>query len=167
MTTIVACPADDIAIRRAVIETAQAMNRLGINVNKSGNVSARVVSEGECGMLVTPTGVPYDELVPDDLVFVPFGAEPSLEYARGRRAPSSEWEMHERIYAVRPDAGAVVHTHSCFATALACQNLPIPAFHYMVAAAGGTSVDVVPYATFGTPELARAVAVDGLRADVA
>lgn len=162
MTTSVSIPADDVAIRRAVIETARAMNRLGINVNKSGNVSARVVSEGECGMLVTPTGVPYDELVPEDLVFVPFGDEPSLKRARGRRAPSSEWEMHERIYAVRPDAGAVVHTHSCFATALACQNLPIPAFHYMVAAAGGTSVDVVPYATFGTPELARAAA-EGVR----
>ena len=78
--------------------------------------------------------------------------EVSLDAERfeGRCLPSSEWEMHAEIYRRRPDAGAVVHTHSCYATALACQNLPIPAFHYMVATAGGRSIDVALYATFGT-----------------
>ena len=141
---------EDEALRRAVIETAVAMNHRGINVNKSGNVSARIPG---CGaFLITPTGIPYEALEPGDIV------EADLETGAftGRRLPSSEWEMHAEIYRRRPDAQAVVHTHSCFATALACQNMPIPAFHYMVAAAGGRSIDVAPYATFGTHELALA-----------
>lgn len=140
---------DDLALRLEVIETARDMNRRGINVNKSGNVSARCAGGT---FLITPTGIPYDALEPDDIVRmdVRTGAR------EGRRLPSSEWEMHAAIYRRRADVGAVVHTHSCFATALACQNMPIPAFHYMVATAGGDSIEVAPYATFGSPELAEA-----------
>lgn len=137
-----------LALRMAVIDTAREMNRRGINVNKAGNVSAR--TSGGRSFFITPTGIPYESLEPDDIVEVSLDAE----RFEGRCLPSSEWEMHAEIYRRRPDAGAVVHTHSCYATALACQNLPIPAFHYMVATAGGRSIDVAPYATFGTRELA-------------
>lgn len=156
-------PNDALALREELIGFARAMNERGINVNKSGNVSVRVAADdGVEGFLVTPTGMPYEELSPEDLVFVPLSPEPTLSAARGARMPSSEWELHARVYLERSDVGAVVHTHSCYATALACQNLRIPAFHYMVASAGGSSIEVVPYETFGTSALARAAA-EGLR----
>lgn len=151
-------PEDSLELRAAVIETARGMNRRGINVNKSGNVSARAVRGGRPGFLITPTGVPYETLEPEDIVFVPFEEPLSLAHAEGRRLASSEWEMHARVLLERPDAMAAVHTHSCYATALACQEMPIPAFHYMVAAAGGASIDVAPYRTFGTSALAEAAA---------
>ena len=106
-----------LALRMAVIDTAREMNRRGINVNKSGNVSAR--TSGGRSFFITPTGIPYESLEPDDIVEVSLDAE----RFEGRCLPSSEWEMHAEIYRRRPDAGAVVHTHSCYATALACQNL--------------------------------------------
>ena len=143
---------DTTALRAELIETARGMNLRGINVNKSGNVSARACrADGAEGFLITPTGMPYESLTPDDLVWIPLVNPPSLRNADGARRPSSEWEMHARVYLRRSDIDAVVHTHSCFATALACQDMPIPPFHYMVAAAGGHSIDVAPYATFGTP----------------
>ena len=111
-----------LALRMAVIDTAREMNRRGINVNKSGNVSAR--TSGGRSFFITPTGIPYESLEPDDIVEVSLDAE----RFEGRCLPSSEWEMHAEIYRRRPDAGAVVHTHSCYATALACQNLPIPLY---------------------------------------
>lgn len=149
---------DSPALRQAVIETALDMNRRGINVNKSGNVSVRAVRGGRQGFLITPTGVPYEALELADIVFVPFEEPLSLAHAAGRCLASSEWEMHARVLLKRPDMQAVVHTHSCYATALACQDLPIPPFHYMVAAAGGTSIDVAPYCTFGTSALAQEAA---------
>jgi len=120
--------------------------------NKSGNVSCR--SAG--GFLITPAGVPYRELKPGDLVELAVEGSPP---ASGRRA-SSEWRMHAAVYAVRPDAAAIVHTHSPRATALACAGRGIPAFHYMIALAGG-DIRCMPYATFGTAELA-VTAVQGL-----
>lgn len=137
---------EELALRRAVIETARELNSRGINVNKSGNISARFRD----GFLITPTGVPYETLLPEDIVFIDLESGGS----QGRRLPSSEWEMHAEVYRARTDTGAVAHCHSAYATALACQNMPIPAFHYMVAAAGGDSIDVVPYETFGTHALA-------------
>ena len=133
---------EEFALRRAVIETARELNRRGINVNKSGNISARFRE----GFLITPTGIPYESLIPEDIVFIDLKSGGFT----GKRLPSSEWEMHAEVYRARADAGAVAHCHSAYATALACQNMPIPAFHYMVAAAGGDSIDVVPYETFGT-----------------
>ena len=153
---------DTARLRAKLIETARAMNARGINVNKSGNVSCRAMRGAVTGFLITPTGVPYEALAPEDLVFMALEEPLSLDCAIGRLSPSSEWEMHARVYLERPDLCAVVHTHSAYATALACQALPIPAFHYMVASAGGASIDVVPYRTFGTSELAVAAAA-GLR----
>ena len=93
-----------LALRIAFIDTAREMNRRGINVNKSGNVSAR--TSGGRSFFITPTGIPYESLEPDDIVEVSLDAE----RFEGRCLPSSEWEMHAEIYRRRPDAGAVVHT---------------------------------------------------------
>ena len=104
-------------------------------------------------MLITPTGMGADELGATDLVWV--GEEGTVE---GRWQPSSEWHFHAGIYRARPDLRAVVHTHSIHATALACLARPLPAFHYMVAVAGGGDVPCVPYHLFGTEALSAAVA---------
>jgi L-fuculose-phosphate aldolase len=133
-----------------VLATARAMNASGINRGSAGNVSARC----EGGFLITPTGMAYDACVPSDMVGV--GADGT---ATGKRKPSSEWRFHRDIYAARPEAGAVVHTHSPFATALACQGQGIPAFHYMVARFGGTDVRCAAYATFGSQELSDAILI--------
>lgn len=132
------------ALCRQIIATARAMNALGINRGKSGNVSAR----WQEGFLITPSGLPYEDTRPADIVFVDGDGK-----AHGRLAPSSEWRFHHDIYRSRPDAGAVVHTHSSFATTLACLGRDVPAFHYMVAVAGGNSIRCAPYATFGTQRL--------------
>lgn len=143
-------PAEDsAALREAVIRTARAMNAAGINVNKAGNVSVRCMRGPREGMLITPTGLPYGQLQPADLVFVRF----SDGACSGRREPSSEWRFHRDIHCARPEFAAIVHTHSAAATALACHQRGIPAFHYMVAAAGGTDIRCAPYATFGTQAL--------------
>ncbi|HVN42506.1 MAG TPA: class II aldolase/adducin family protein [Steroidobacteraceae bacterium] len=138
--------------RAEIVATAHALDAAGLMPNKSGNVSARVPG----GLAITPAGTPYADLTPEQIVELPLVAaiEPS-----GSR-PSSEWRMHAAIYRARPDAAAIVHTHSPRATALACAGLGIPPFHYMIALAGG-EVRCAPYATFGSPELAAA-AVAGL-----
>jgi L-fuculose-phosphate aldolase len=137
--------------RRAVIDTALAMSHSGLSPGRSGNVSCR----WKGGMLITPTGMAYDIIRPRDIVFVDAkGAVPG----KRTRKPSSEWRFHLSAYRARPDIGAVVHTHSLHATVLACAHKSIPAFHYMVAVAGGNDIPLVPYDTFGTQELADHVA---------
>jgi L-fuculose-phosphate aldolase len=141
---------DETDSREEVLATAIAMSRRGLSPGRSGNVSRRF---GQ-GMLITPSGLSYESIRPDDIVFVSEdGSVPA-----GQRKPSSEWLFHLAIYRARVDRNAVVHTHSMHATVLACAGLPIPAFHYMVAVAGGKNIPVVPYATFGTAKLARYVA---------
>lgn len=135
---------DSRALRARVVATARRMNALGINRGKSGNVSARI----DGGFLVTPSALPYDETTPDDIVAVDRDGR-----SAGRRRPSSEWRFHRDIYAVREEVEAIVHTHSPFATTLACLDRGIPAFHYMIAVAGGTDIRCAPYATFGTQSL--------------
>jgi L-fuculose-phosphate aldolase len=149
--------ADSRALRMAIVATALEMNALGINRGKSGNVSARI----EGGFLVTPSALPYADTEPDDIVCVHVDG-----VATGRRAPSSEWRFHRDIYAARPEVAAIVHTHSPFATTLACLDRGIPAFHYMVAVAGGSDIRCAPYATFGTQELSDLAmqALDGCKA---
>lgn len=140
-----------------VIETARQMNSLGINVNKSGNVSVRFQFHSVSGFLITPTGIAYDLLEPGDIVFVPLAAD-SLADILSDRLPSSEWQMHAQIYRQNADIASIVHTHSACATALACQEMSIPPFHYMVAAAGGDHIPCVPYQPFGSMELAKVAA---------
>jgi L-fuculose-phosphate aldolase len=137
----------DAALRERIVATARRMNALGINQGSSGNVSARV----EGGFIVTPSGLPYEDLQPADLVHMDMGG-----HASGHREPSSEWRFHRDIYATRAEAGAVVHTHSAFATTLACLGRAIPAFHYEVAFAGGKDIRCAPYRSFGTQELSDA-----------
>jgi L-fuculose-phosphate aldolase len=133
-----------LALRRAIIATALRMNALGINQGKAGNVSARVRG----GFLVTPTGLPYERTRPEDIVAMRLDGR-----VEGRRAPSSEWRFHRDLYASRAECRAIVHTHSPYATSLACLGMGVPAFHYMVAVAGGHDIRCAPYATFGTQEL--------------
>jgi L-fuculose-phosphate aldolase len=146
------------AMRRSIIGTALQMSRSGLSPGRSGNVSCRC---GE-GMLITPSGIAYEELEPDDIVFVAADGTPEPHPLK----PSSEWRFHLAAYAARPDMNALVHTHSPDATALACAGRSIPAFHYMVALAGGNDIPIVPYATFGTEQLAHHVAT-GLAARTA
>jgi L-fuculose-phosphate aldolase len=140
---------DTLALREQLIATAAAMNAAGINVNRSGNVSVRCRRGAHDGFLITPTGMAYDALAADRLVFVRLadGA------ATGRFAPSSEWRFHRDILRERPEFAAIVHTHSAAATAIACHGAGLPAFHYMVAVAGGADIRCAPYATFGTQAL--------------
>jgi L-fuculose-phosphate aldolase len=147
----------EIDLRREIIATALRMNALGLNRGKSGNVSARFGT----GFLVTPTGIAYESTQPEDIVALTLDGA-----ARGPRRPSSEWRFHRDIYARRPEAGAIVHAHSPFATSLACLGRDIPAFHYMIAVAGGKNIRCAAYATFGTQELSdRALdALEGRRA---
>jgi L-fuculose-phosphate aldolase len=138
------------ATRKAIIETALIMSGSGLSPGRSGNVSARF---GE-GMLITPTGMAYEELEPGDIVHV----DSDGGVLGDQRKPSSEWSLHLFAYDARKDRHAVVHTHSMHATVLACVKKSIPAFHYMVAVAGGKDIPIVPYAPFGTDELGRHVA---------
>lgn len=137
-------------LRREIVDTALTMSREQLSPGTSGNVSARW---GD-GVLITPSGMAYETLEPADIVAV----GPEGEVAEGSRKPSSEWPFHLSAYRARPDAQAIVHTHSLHATALACTRKPIPAFHYMVAVAGGSDIPVAAYATFGTEELAASIA---------
>lgn len=134
------------ALAQSVIDAALTMSTSGLSAGRSGNVSVR---DGD-RVLITPTGMAYEDLVPSDIVSMGLdGSVPS-----GSRKPSSEWHFHAAIYVARADVQAIVHTHSNAATALACLEEGIPAFHYMVAAAGGVDIRCAPYATFGTEELA-------------
>jgi L-fuculose-phosphate aldolase len=146
-----------LALREAMIATARRMNASGLNQGTSGNLSQRV----EDGFLVTPTGMDYEAMVPEDLVLMRFDGS-----HEGRRKPSSEWRFHRDILAARPEVGAVLHAHSMFCTTLACLRRGIPSFHYMVAMAGGVDVRCAPYATFGTEELSRhaVAALEGRKA---
>ncbi len=144
-------PATDEAwARQEVIDTALRMSEAGLSPGRSGNVSRR----WEDGMLITPSGVEYGDLLPGDIVVVDGDGVP----ADGGLNPSSEWPFHLAAYSARAEIGAIVHCHSLNATALACAHKPIPAFHYMVAVAGGSDIPLVPYATFGTKKLAQNVA---------
>ncbi|MCH7958311.1 MAG: class II aldolase/adducin family protein, partial [Proteobacteria bacterium] len=143
--------------RREIIEAARRMNALGLNRGTSGNISARV----DGGLLITPSGIPCEECRPGDIVEM--GMDGTSD---DRRRPSSEWRFHRDILAARPEVGAVVHAHSPFATTLACLGRGIPAFHYMIAVAGGRDIRCAPYATFGTQALSDAAvkALEGRRA---
>jgi L-fuculose-phosphate aldolase len=145
------------ALRDGIVATALAMNAAGINRGKSGNVSARHRDASFDGFLITPSGLAYERTRARDIVAVALSGE-----ASGARAPSSEWRFHRDIYRSRADVDAIVHTHAPFATTLACMDRAIPAFHYMVAIAGGRDIRCAPYATFGTQALSDH-AVEALR----
>ena len=135
-------------LRQELIVTAREMNRSGLNRGTSGNLSVR---SGE-GMLITPTGLPYDTLGEDDIVYLADGGDEQPN-STGQRKPSSEWRIHRDVYRARPDALAILHAHPAYSMALACLRRPLPAFHYMVAVAGGRDIRCAEYATFGSQAL--------------
>jgi len=144
----------DTNLRHQLLAAARGLSAARLNVGTAGNASARTPD----GFLITPTGMVAEDCGADDLVAMSLAGEPS-----GHRAPSSEWRFHRDIYAARSEAGAVLHAHSPFATALACQGRDIPPFHYMIARFGGSTVRCAPYATFGTQALSdhALAALDG------
>ena len=138
--------------RRAIVAAARRMNALGLNHGTSGNIGFRVGAR----FLLTPSGLDYDAMTPADIVEMDFDGARA-----GRRHPSSEWRLHRDILATRPEVDAVLHSHSVHCTALAVHGLEIPAVHYMVAAAGGTTIRCAPYRTPTTQALSD-VAVPAL-----
>jgi L-fuculose-phosphate aldolase len=148
----------DLHFREAVVAACRGLARSGLTHGTSGNVSVR---RDESSFFISPTGVVYETLDAGDVPLLTFNG-----HWFGHRRPSSEWRFHRDILRARSDAGAIVHTHSPYATALACTGRGIPAFHYMVAVAGGNDVRCAPYHTFGSQELSDAAvaALDGRRA---
>jgi len=140
-------------LRQGLIETCIEMNESGLNQGTSGNVSHRI----EGGMLITPTSMPYDQMKNDDIVEMAFDGT-----VTGKHRPSSEWRFHRDILQKRTDVNVVLHTHSVYCTTLATHERGIPAFHYMVAVAGGADIRCSPYACFGTQELSD-VALEALK----
>jgi L-fuculose-phosphate aldolase len=136
--------AGSITLRQRIIEACHQMERSGLNRGTSGNVSCR---EGD-HFLITPSGVPVPQLRSESIVAMGFKGE-----IIGEGKPSSEWHFHLDLLKNRPELNAIVHTHSPHATALACLREDLPAFHYMIAIAGGDSVRCAPYALFGTEAL--------------
>lgn len=142
---------DERALRQAIIDKCLWMNASGLNQGTSGNISARFGDR----MLITPSATPYDDLRPEMIASMPIVGAEAEGYGRwdGPLKPSTEWRFHLDIFAARPDVGAIVHTHSTYATVLAIARKPIPACHYMIAAFGGTDIRVGDYATYGTAAL--------------
>ncbi len=140
------------SLRLQLIDTARRMAPAALNRSGAGNLSVRCSERGENGYLITPTGMAYATLKPEDIVFMALDGTHC-----GRRLPSSEWRFHRDLYVARPEAGAILHAHAPFATSLACLRRDIPPFHYMIARFGGDSVRCAHYATFGTQALSDCV----------
>ena len=145
---------DEAALRREMVETAKRMNASGINQGTSGNLSVRCGN----GFLITPSSLPYETMKPADIMKMAFDGT-----YEGEHRPSSEWRFHRDILREREDVNAVLHCHSVHATTLAVHHKAIPAFHYMVGVAGGSTIRCARYATFGTQALSDAAleALDG------
>jgi len=139
------------ALRQRIIELCLQMNASGLNQGTSGNISARFGQR----MLITPSGIPYEDLQPEHIASMPLEAE-GLAWD-GPCKPSSEWHFHLSILNDKPEANAIIHTHSMFATIVSIARQRIPACHYMIGAFGGNTVECADYATFGTPKLSAAI----------
>lgn len=138
---------NDLALRKEIIENGLKMNTSGLNQGTSGNLSVR---SGD-GFLITPSGIPYEQLQPKDIVTMSMDGSYKHDLA-----PSSEWRFHRDILRDKPDVNAVVHAHPTYCTTLAILGKEIPAIHYMIAAAGGNSIRCARYETYGTEDLSRA-----------
>ena len=138
-------------LRTMVVTACRELTRRGLTHGTSGNVSVRYDARR---FFVSPSGMDYEALQADDVPLMDLDGR-----WFGRCRPSSEWRFHRDILESRPDVGAIVHTHSPRATALACTGRGIPAFHYMIAVAGGRDIRCAPYCTFGTQELSDAALI--------
>ncbi len=147
---------NELNIRKEIISTCQKMEELGINQGTSGNISYRFND----GILITPSGISYEVLKPEDIVFVPFSSK--KEY-KGEYPPSSELDFHFDILKAKPQVDCVLHNHSIYATSMAICRMDIPAHHYMVGIGGGKKIPCASYATFGSSELSQNIikALDG------
>ena len=132
--------------KKEVIKFAKLLNHRKLSALRSGNISLRHKN----GFLITPSGKKYSSLKVKDIVFVNLKGE-----FNNKQKPSSEWRFHQDIYISKTNAKAIVHSHSTNATALSTHNKKIPAFHYMVALAGGSDIKCAKYATYGTRELSK------------
>lgn len=135
--------------RQQLLKISQQLVQLGLNKGTSGNASVRF---GD-GFLVTPSGVPIEEMTAASMVNMQFDGSFEAHTELKDLKPSSEWRFHRDILANRPEINAVIHTHSMFATTLACLHKEIPPFHYMIAVAGGDTIRCTPYALFGSQAL--------------
>ena len=145
-----------IELKKEVIKYAQKLNSTNLSPLRSGNVSIRVTHNNVEGFLLTPSGKRYENLVPEDIVFLALKEEyDNLKLFNTSLNPSSEWRFHQDIYLKKKEAKAIVHAHSSHATAVSAHRKSIPAFHYMIALAGGDDIKCAEYATFGTTELSK------------
>ena len=134
--------------RKELIKYSVKLNTSNLSPLRSGNISVRSIENSVEGFLITPSGKKYDTLKEEDIVFVSSDGNHDINLK-----PSSEWRFHKDIYLKKTDAKAIVHAHSPHATAVSAHGKDIPAFHYMIALAGGNSIKCAKYATFGTQEL--------------
>ena len=144
------------SIKRELIKYAKKLNSSNLSPLRSGNISVRYNLDNKFGFLITPSGVKYDDLKESQIVFLEM--DESLNDRKIQKKelnPSSEWRFHQDIYLNKPDAFAIVHAHSPHATAVSAHGKDIPAFHYMIALAGGNDIKCAKYATFGTKELSQ------------
>ena len=145
-----------IELKKEVIKYAQKLNSTNLSPLRSGNVSIRVTHNNVEGFLLTPSGKRYENLVPEDIVFLALKEEyDNLKLFNTSLNPSSEWRFHQDIYLKKKEAKAIVHAHSSHATAVSAHGKPIPAFHYMIALVGGDDIKCAEYATFGTTEISK------------
>ena len=136
-----------IKLKSEIIKFSKMLNSKKLSALRSGNISIRYKD----GFLITPSGKKYSSLKTKDIVFVNLKGE----YDKAKEKPSSEWKFHQDIYLNKKEAKAIVHAHSTNATAISVHNKGIPAFHYMVALAGGEDIKCAKYATYGTRELSK------------
>ena len=154
-------------IKKEVIEYAKKLNTENLSPLRSGNISMRGINDGVEGFFITPSGVKYDDLTTDSIVFLELKENNNIKKISDKVInPSSEWRFHQDIYIEKRDAHAIVHAHSANAAAVSAHGKNIPAFHYMVALAGGNNIKCAEYATFGTKELSQNIikALDGRKA---
>ncbi len=153
--------------KQEVIKYAKKLNTENLSPLRSGNISIRGVNEEIDGFFITPSGVKYDDLTTDSIVFLELNENNNIKKISDKVInPSSEWRFHQDIYIEKRDAHAIVHAHSANAAAVSAHGKNIPAFHYMVALAGGNNIKCAEYATFGTKELSQNIikALDGRKA---
>jgi L-fuculose-phosphate aldolase len=146
---------NSIELSKKIIKYAKKLNSTNLSLLRSGNISVRAKDKGIEGFYITPSGTKYSSLKPKDMVFVSLKGR----FDKKKGKPSSEWRFHQDIYVDKKEAKAIVHAHSTCATAISTHQKSIPAFHYMVAVAGGEDIKCSKYATFGTRNLSKNILV--------
>ncbi len=135
--------------RIEVVEYGKRMSQSGLTNGTSGNISMYDPEKGY--MAISPSGIGYMETKPEDVVVLDINGN----IIEGDKNPSSEYLLHAEVYKKFSNARAVVHTHSTYCATFACLGMPIEAVHYLIAGASTHVIPVVPYATFGSAELAE------------